>query len=160
MLAAMHALPGEVLAPLRGDQRAKTLAWWEALSDEERAEFVTLWDARSDDTALFAARVEGRTEWHPLPIRLRARFDLDPAAAREDAAWKAQLREWIDGHEDIDFFLVSRRFHVCRAHRVAREGVCRGVIPAGFVCPLRDTTCPFTTALALAPGASLVLERG
>ena len=130
-------------------------AWWRDLGDAEQHEFETLWDTRTDDTALYAIEVEGKTEWHELPIHLRGHF-VDREAHREDAMWKQMLCEYINSHE-VKFFLEMRTFHVCRSHAKAREVLATLRIEADFTCPVDRGDCPFATASKLAGGRAVDL---
>src|SRR5689334_2088712 len=82
------------------------------------------------------------TSWRDQPLELVA-MPVDAEAATEHEAWTDQLREYIDGHEEIGFFLQERRFHICRAHPAARRVIATGTIPAGFTCPRAHAACPF-----------------
>jgi hypothetical protein len=68
------------------------------------------------------------------------------------------LREFVDSHEELGFFLGERRFHICRAHPAALQVVTGGLIPAGFRCPAGDADCPFAAASAHVSGAPIRLR--
>lgn len=141
----MSRPPDDLLQGLSETDRAKVEAWWHGLDEDEENEFSTLWDARAEDTTYCATVVDGRTEWHELPITLRA-YPAGTASEKENALWKRQLGEYINGHE-VQFFLAERRFHICRAHACARRVGETGLIPRDFVCPFADGACPFEGAL-------------
>lgn len=130
-------------------------AWWRGLGDVEQREFETLWDARTEDTALYAVDVDGKTEWHELPIHLRGHF-VDREAHREDAMWKQMLCEYINSHE-VKFYLGHRTFHVCQSHAKAREVLRTLRIEADFTCPVDHAECPFASASKLASGRAIEL---
>jgi len=96
------------------------------------------------------------TTWPDPPIALLG-VASDPELAHEEAQWTRQLGEYINGHEEIGFFLQERRFHICRAHAAARRVIATGVIPAGFVCPRAAAGCPFAGAAALVPARAIRL---
>jgi hypothetical protein len=132
----------------------RTLAdrWWSALDDTARHAVRALTDRRLDTIAL--APIEG--EWHELSIELRGRV-VDPEDAREDDTWCDDLIEYINGHPEVAFHLEERRFHICRAHRAARDVISTGRVPARFTCPAANDRCPFKEASSLASGRPLVL---
>jgi len=108
-------------------------------------------------TLPFAARrALRRTVWRDPPIELVG-IPVDPESARENAAWCRQMIEYINGHEEIGFYLQERRFHICRSHAAARRVIERGVIDAGFVCPRGEAACPFAGAAAIVPGRAVML---
>ena len=147
-------LPTGVSRDLSAPQRETVESWWRGLDEGSRHEFARLWDERSEQTAYYAVEVDGKTEWHELPIELRGYF-VDPETHRENKMWKQQLCEYVNGHE-VRFFLSGRTFHVCRAHAVAREVGRTGVIPRDFECPFRSAECPFASALAQGDGRSAI----
>ena len=102
-----------------------------------------------------AVRAELR-DWREAPIILVG-IAVDPEAERDHALWTAQLREYVNSHEEIGFFLQERQFQICRAHAVARDVIETGLIATGFRCPRQRTTCPFARASALVPGRALAL---
>ncbi|PCC75424.1 hypothetical protein SAMN02745121_03850 [Nannocystis exedens] len=148
-------LPAEATRLLSRDHLAAIEAWWAGLDDAARAEFTALYDERAEDTAFYATIVDGKTEWHELPIELHGMY-VDPENAPETAMWKQELCEFIS-NTGVQFFLVDRTFHICRAHSQAREALACGAIPAGFTCPFEQAACPFEQALAARPGQSIVL---
>jgi hypothetical protein len=151
----MTDLPEGVARGLSSSQRDTVDAWWRGLDGEERREFGKLWDERSEQTAYYAVDVDGKTEWHELPIKLRG-FFVDHETHRENAMWKQQLCEYVNGHE-VRFFIAEKSFHVCRAHAVAREVIATGTIPHDFACPFASEQCPFAAALAASDGRSVWL---
>jgi hypothetical protein len=68
-----------------------------------------------------------------------------------------ELREFVDSHEEIGFFLGERRFHICRALPAARQVIARGLIPADFFCPGGAIDCPFAAASAHVSGLQIRL---
>ncbi len=128
----MQTIPVGTTDGMNDAERAIVEAWWSTLGDAEQRELETQWDARTDDTALHAVEVDGKTEWHELPIHLRGHFvdreahredfgakrrrpSLDcggarggtPSQANEDAMWKQMLCEYINSHE-VKLFLEMR----------------------------------------------------
>lgn len=152
----MDTPPPEMLEGLDDAERHRTTTWWSTLNAEAKAEFVQLWDARADDTALYGTTVDGRLTWHELPIELRGAL-IDEENDREHKELKSQLREYISNHEDIQFFLVDKRFHICSAHAAARAVIRDGVLPRSFVCPVNPATCPMHNILQACPGRSVAL---
>jgi hypothetical protein len=146
----MSMLPEGVTAKLSEENLRLVEVWWSELDAASRDEFGSLWDARSEDTAYCATIVDGKTEWHELPIELRA-FPAGTHSEKENAMWKRQLGEYVNGHE-VHFYLAEKTFHVCRAHACAREVGRTGVVPATFSCPFADAACPFERALDAARG--------
>jgi hypothetical protein len=94
--------------------------------------------------------------WREPPFVLVA-TPVDAELARENEQWTAELREYVNSHEEIDFFLREYRGHICRAHADARRVIDTGVIPPGFRCPRDAASCPFASASALAAGQALHL---
>jgi hypothetical protein len=105
---------------------------------------------------LVARRALRRTVWRDPPIELVG-IPVDPESVREHVAWCRQMIEYINGHEEIGFYLQERRFHICRRHARARRVIATGVIEAGFACPRGEATCPFAAAAACAPGHAVAL---
>lgn len=122
-----------------------------SLTLRARAEFSRWQQAKTADLPAIRRRKS--------PIVLEA-VPVDRELERETAMWTAQLRDYINAHEDIDFYLKEFRGHICRAHSAAREVVATGVIPAGFTCPRGAPSCPFATASCLADGQALRLTLG
>jgi hypothetical protein len=144
-------LPPALTHGLSPADRALADRWWSALDDTSRHAIRALTDRRLDSIAL--AATEG--EWHDLSIELRAH--IDPEDAREDDTWCDDLIEYINGHPEVAFHLEERRFHICRAHRAARDVISTGRVPARFTCPAANDRCPFKEASSLAHGRSLLL---
>ncbi len=154
----MESLPSGAVRDLSCEHRVRVEAWWSHLDGGAQAQLRSLYDERAEDTSFFALDVGGQTEWHDLPIELRGFFAVDRAAERENEMWTEQLREYVDAHEDILFFLEERTFHICRAHPEARRVIRTGVIAPDFACPLRRRDgCPFAGATAREPGKAIVL---
>lgn len=78
------------------------------------------------------------------PVEVVARF-----VEHEEPEPDADFYEYLVNHEV--FLEDSRRFHICVAHRRAREVSRRGWLRADFVCPLASHACPMR-ALADAAG--------
>lgn len=95
--------------------------------------------------------------WRDQPLALIG-APVDAELAHDDALWTAQLVEYINGHEEVGFYLQERRFHICRAHAAARRVVGTGVIPAGFACPRRAADCPLAAAAACVLGQAVRLR--
>lgn len=152
----MRPIPEGATVGMNDAELAIVTAWWGSLGEAERREFETLWDGRTEDTALYAIEVDGKTEWHELPIQLRGHF-VDREAHREDAMWKQMLCEYINAHE-VKFYLGDRTFHVCRSHARAREVLATLRIDADFRCPVDQSDCPFATASRLAGGRAIDLH--
>ena len=157
--SGMPALPPSAIEHLSPDARAEVEGWWAELSGEEREEFDALWDVRGEDTAYVALVEAGRTTWQEVPVELRGRL-LDPADAHDEALWKEQLLEYVNGHPEIRFFMAEGSFHICRAHAAARRVMMSGLIPARFVCPVGDEGCPLERASRCASGRAIALEAG
>ena len=83
-----------------------------------------------------------------------------PSFEREHAAWTHQLVEYINSHEEVEFHLKERTFHICRAHAEARRVIATGRIAADFACPVGAAACPFAAAAALVPGQAIRLKPG
>lgn len=131
--------------------RALAARWWSDLDESSRNAVRALVDRRLDS---FSTNEDG--EWHELSIELRGRF-VDPMDAREDDTWCDDLIEYINAHPEVGFHLEERRFHICRAHRAARDVIAAGRVPAEFECPVADDRCPFQRASSVAGGCTIVL---
>ena len=149
-------VPKELLSSLTHEDRIKTLTWWETLEPEAQLEFSQCWDDRSDDTALHGVSRGGEIEWHPLPIELRGRI-VDEENRIDDRLARQQLLEFINNHEEVQFFLVDGGFHVCRDHVGARACLRAGVIPKAFSCGKPAHACPMQRILHTAGGQSVEL---
>lgn len=95
--------------------------------------------------------------WRDQPLTLIG-APVDAEVAHDDALARTSLLEYINSHEEVGFYLQERYFHICRAHAAARRVVRAGVIPAGFVCPRRASSCPFAAAAAMVPGQAVRLR--
>jgi hypothetical protein len=124
----------------RIDQRAReALATWQRqLTPAVRAELRHLGPRSPSEVTLVAHPVDGELE-------------------REHRMWTRDLRDYVNSHEEVGFFLQERRYHICRAHAAARTVIATGTISAAFQCPLRDRACPFAGASERAGGAVLHL---
>jgi hypothetical protein len=142
---------------LRLRARDELRRWCTRLPPEERAELGSLLDRRADHVFHQAPAGDRCREWHELPIVLLGQ-PIDAEIERENRLWTQQLAEYVNAHEEVGFFLQERRFHICRAHAVARAVIARGTIPAGFTCPRAATDCPLASAGALAGGARIDLR--
>jgi hypothetical protein len=155
----MHDVPDDLLRDLDAEARHETRAWWATLDDDARLEFVRCWDARSDDTALHGVCHDGQIEWHALPLELRGRI-VDEEDRIDDRLARQQLLEFVNNQPEIQFFLVERKFHICRSHVAATACLRSGVIPRGFRCPAGEEACPMARILAAAGGRSVELVPG
>jgi hypothetical protein len=90
----------------------------------------------------------------PIDLIGRPQDDLDDGL---DATH--DLTEYINAHEEVGFHLQERRFHICRAHILARRVIATGSIPANFICSRAVTTCPFMAASASVGGRRIILTR-
>lgn len=117
-------------------ERSKVESWWKSLDS--------------------SAKRSLRGRELNAAIELRGRF-LDPEDAVENEMWRLDLIEYINNHPELRFHLEERKFHICRAHAVAREVIRTGVVPGAFVCPVRNAACPFEAASKLGDGRPLVL---
>jgi hypothetical protein len=135
----MREPPTDLITNLNDEERARTTAWWTTLNDEAQLEFIAMWDARADDTALFATCADGDITWHEIPIELRGAL-LDEENDVEHKQAKQQLLEYIANHEEISFFLVDRKFHICRAHPAARALLLVAAV-ATVACSFEPSTC-------------------
>ena len=133
-------------------ERKRTVEWWSGLGPESQAEFLRAFDSRADRTDLYGRIENGRIRWHELPIELRGGL-IDEENDSEHRMFKAQLLEYISNHEDVQFFFVEKKLHICRAHSEARAAIQAGEIPNAFVCPLQDANCPMRRIVDLAGGA-------
>lgn len=148
--------PDDLVRDLTKEDLAKTLDWWSGLNADAQLEFVQCWDARTEDTALHGVSRNGAIEWHPLPIELRGRL-VDEENRVDDRLARQQLLEYVNNQEEIQFFLVDKEFHVCRAHPGARACLSAGIIPKGFRCGASTDGCPMMKILAAAGGCSVEL---
>lgn len=80
---------------------------------------------------------------------------VDPEALDDVAMWTDELREYVQAREDLVFHVEERRYHICRAHPLARGVIETGVIAAGFACPRGG--CPFAAASRCAGGRAVQL---
>lgn len=151
-------LPDFVIASMSEENAESIALWWGGLSEASQQDFLLLWDARADDCAYVGFIEDERLKWETLPLVVVGEFVEPDSASLDHDEMKLQLLEFINGHEDIEFFLTTRQFHICRAHKHARDVVARGVIPADFVCPLKNNTCPMLHILGQSPGQSVCLR--
>ncbi len=153
----MQDLPEGLVDILSVSQLDSAILWWRTLSLGSKMEFVRMWDARAENCAYYGY-VEGeRLVWQELPIELRGRF-VDEEALVEHDEYKRQLLEYVNNHEEVQFFLTERSFHICRSHKKARDCIANGLIPASFVCPLSSKECPLLHVLAQRPGKSVAID--
>jgi len=152
-----EALPPSLLDSIDAASQPEVEQWWGMLPDAARRDFVGMWDARAEDAA-WAGYLEGeRLVWQELPIELVGEL-VDDGAEFEHEQLKQELLEYINNHEEVQFFLLDRSFHICRAHAMAREVIEEGVLPADFVCPLGNAACPMRTILLHAQGKSVAIR--
>lgn len=140
MTSARRSPPKRLLRTLSAAQRDEVAAWWRSLDENARHE-------------LGAAPSRSGSDEPEMVLQGRP---VDPQEQAENEQWTAQLREYVNGHE-VPFFMEEKRFHICRAHRIAREVTETGVLPAAFSCPLEQAACPFAAALSLHPGCAVHL---
>ena len=153
----MEMMPGSLLESLDVSQRLEAEAWGSLLPDTARRDFTGMWDQRAEDTA-WAGYLDGEHPvWQELPIELVGEL-TDDDANFEHEELKQSLLEYINNHEEVQFFLVERSFHICRAHAAARKVLRQGYLPAGFTCPLGDSDCPMRAILLYAGGKSVVIR--
>lgn len=157
MLMPSLAMPPSLLAGLDDAERGIAATWWDGLDAADQLEFVRSWDVRADSGAWVGVVSDGRLEWHPVPMALVGRF-VGRADRVDHALAKQQLFDFVANHEEIQFFLVEGRFHICRSHPAAREVIRQGWLPADFRCPLEDRACPMRAILAVEPGRSVVFD--
>ena len=159
-------LPGFLMPNATPGEAEEIARWWASLPAEVQSECLSLWDPRADDPALSRTAADGTTRWHPLPIQLLGRL-VDDETRRETRMHKQQLFDYIANHEEVQFFLQERHFHICRSHPAAREVIRNGLLPATFRCPLelqgeaqgrarRD--CPMRAVLVAARRQSIELS--
>lgn len=92
-----------------------------------------------------------------LTDELRGRL-VDEENRVDDRLARQQLLEFVNNHEEIQFFLIEREFHVCRSHPGAQACLKSGVIPKGFACGARPAAdCPMMKILEAAGGRSVEL---
>jgi hypothetical protein len=142
---------------LSDEERARTITWWSTLNEDAQIEFEQMWDARSDETALYGTCENGNIAWHELPIELKGAL-VDEENDREHRQFKQQLLEYISNHEDVQFFLVEHKFHICRAHAGARAVIRVGELASTFVCPAETSDCPMLAILKASGGKSVRLS--
>lgn len=130
--------------------------WWATLPLAAQMECVRLCDPRGEETAWSLTGTEDNVEWHQLPLQLEGRL-VDEETRRETRMYKQELFDYIVNHEEVQFFLESRTFHICRNHPAARAVLESGFLPASFRCPLERQGCPMRTVLAAARGKSIEL---
>jgi hypothetical protein len=140
------SVPGVVLRGVAPSHRPRVAAWWRRLDAAARADLVARW---------------GRPRCPDEPaVELLGVF-VDDATERADeldnAMWSDDFREYVTAHDELVFHVPARSFHICRAHPAARAVVARGVIPAGFACPLGRAGCPFVEAASGRPRAAMHL---
>jgi hypothetical protein len=149
--------PAALLAGQSEAERQRTAVWWRTIDAESQAEFLQAFDSRADRTDFYGLVEDGKIRWHELPIELRGALSDDENDV-EHRQFKQQLLEYISKHEDVQFFLVDRKLHICRAHPAARAAIQSGVIPAAFVCPLADADCPMRHIIDHCGGRSVRLS--
>ena len=145
-------IPDHLLQGLPKALRAEVSAWWEALPDTAKNDLSRQWDHRADECRFTLYYKEEDSQWCRLP------FD---AVAEEDDIddWeeKREFFEYAVNHEFMVQDEMGRTSHVCRAHSAACTATRNGRIPADFVCPVSDTSCPMRAIVALAGGRSVRL---
>ncbi len=149
--------PADMVDQLSDEERARTISWWSSLNEGAQVEFEQMWDARSEDTALYGTCENGNIAWHDLPIELKGSL-LDEENDREHRELKQQLLEYISNHEEVQFFLVEHKFHICRAHPGARAALRAGELASTFVCPAENSDCPMLAILRASGGRSVGLS--
>lgn len=149
--------PVGMVDALSEEERTRTVAWWSTLNEAAQAEFEQMWDARSEDTALYGTCEDGNIAWHELPIELKGAL-IDEENDREHRELKHQLLEYISNHEDVQFFLVDRKFHICRSHEGARSVIRCGELASSFVCPVEASACPMMAILGASGGKAVKLS--
>jgi hypothetical protein len=155
--AELQCVPEILLEGVSDAEVAQIDRWWAALPVEVQSECARLCDPRSEDTAWSGA---GATlEWHELPIQLKGRL-VDEETRRETRMYKQELFDYIVNHEEVQFFLEERKFHICHNDPVARAILESGFLPASFRCPLERGDCPMRTVLKAARGKSIELTPG
>ncbi|MEM9187750.1 MAG: hypothetical protein AAGF12_01140 [Myxococcota bacterium] len=108
------------------------------------------WDPCAEDLS-FASGEDG---WEGLPLILHG-HQVDSEDVADDELMHRDLLEFILNHEEIQFFLVDREFHICRRHSAARSILRRRLIPGGFRCPVEGEGCPFGVISKAARGAGI-----
>lgn len=153
----MEMMPDALLEALDVSRRVEVEAWWSMLPEAARRDFVGMWDRRAEDTA-WAGYLDGeRLVWQELPIELVGELVDDDVDFEHDEL-KQNLLEYINNHEEVQFFLLERELHICRAHASARKVLTDGFLPADFVCPLGASDCPMRTILIHAGGKSVMIR--
>ena len=148
-------LPDDLVDNATPAQALAAEQWWEGLSARTRADFSLMWDQRAEDSALYGFVDGDELVWRELPLELVGEFIEPDSAPFSHDELQQQLLEFVNNHEEIEFFIVERKFHICRAHAAARQIVADGILPADFSCPLSSDDCPMRRLLALEPGKSL-----
>lgn len=146
--------PVGVVDRLSARNVARLHRWWSRLETTERRSFVEAWAA--DDTIA--------SEHDPaLTVLLEPRF-IDAGSREvqedrnEDRVARRALLDWVVAHPEYRWGLAERSFHICRAHRHARDTVRVGFIPANFRCPLKRRRCPMRRLLEEKPGHDVALS--
>jgi len=148
-------LPDDLVDNATPEQALAAEQWWEELSARTRADFSLMWDQRAEDSALYGFVDGDELVWRELPLELVGEFIEPDSAPFSHDELQQQLLEFVNNHEEIEFFIVERKFHICRAHAAARQIVVDGILPADFSCPLSSGDCPMRRLLELEPGKSL-----
>lgn len=155
----MTTIPDALVRNVPENEQEHAKQWWATLSKKMQKEFLLFCDEKSDDTSYFGTVEEGALVWHELPIELKGRL-IDPLEVREHKALKEELIEYVNNHEDVQFFVVEKKFHICRSHPAAAMAIKSGRIKADFRCPLNDNSCLMRRMLDACGGKDILVEVG
>ncbi len=92
---------------------------------------------------------------NPLLVLLGRFVDAEPV---DDPAEPSDFYEYLVAHEL--YLDDGPKFHICRAHALARARVARGRLSADFVCPIDRSDCPMRKVLDLKAGSDLCVSLG
>jgi hypothetical protein len=151
------SLPSTLRQGLSSERLVETQLWWEGLSNEEQGELHWLCHREQVRIARTVSKEGGVLRWEKLPIWLEGKA-MEQAEIEDEQLAFQTLYEFITNHEDIQFFLAERHFHICRSHFQAREVLRKGVLPVDFACPLRDRNCPMRAIGDAAGKTSVVFQ--
>jgi hypothetical protein len=142
----MTDLPADLLAAVSEASVAALREWWSALSDEDRCRIGGLWDERLE-VRFFSPQVDetGRLdEWDQVPEVTEGSF-VDDADCEDVKQNEVDYFDFLLSHPDLvlAYEPVGRTFHIgCTQHATAKACLAAGVVPATFICPLREFFCP------------------
>lgn len=124
------SLPPKVIYQMSPIVESEIHRWWAALDAETREDIERMYASEKDNEVFveFSARAIG-----------------EPVEPTEDEIWVEEVTDLLEYYNNHEMKHHAAHFHIggiCSQH-VQAKAICRkGVLPAAFVCPLENATCP------------------